>query len=222
MSKFGWAYLGVGDIAHGTAKQLQRSENSEIVAVWNRTYEKAEKFAKKFGGTAYRTFEEAVNDPRVEGVYIALTANLHYEYMKKCIALHKPVLCEKPFTVNAGEAKEIFELAEKEGVYVAEAMWTWHNPVSLKVKEWLKEGKIGKIQEVICDYKNPATRYAKDGRLFDASRIGGALMDIGVYPLRYALELFGTPERYECKGRTSKGVDLAEDVDFLSHNKTTS
>ena len=94
MSKFGWAYLGVGDIAHGTAKQLRKSENSEIVAVWNRTYEKAEKFAKKFGGTPYHTFEEAVNDPRVEGVYIALTANLHYEYMKKCIELHKPVLCE--------------------------------------------------------------------------------------------------------------------------------
>ena len=71
---------------------------------------------KKYGGTAYKTLEEAISDPRVDGVYIALTADRHYEYMKKIIAMHKPILCEKPFTVNADEAKEIFELAKKEGV----------------------------------------------------------------------------------------------------------
>lgn len=220
MSKFGWAYIGVGSIAHSTAKQLRKSENNEIVAVWNRTYEKAEKFVRKYGGTAYRSFEEAVNDPKVEGVYIALTANLHYEYMKKCIELHKPVLCEKPFTVNAQEAKEIFELAEKEGVYVAEAMWTWHNTPALTVRKWLEEGKIGKVTEVECDYKNPAATYGKNGRLFDASRIGGALMDVGIYPLRYTLELFGTPERFECTGKTSRGVDIREDVDFFYQDFT--
>lgn len=215
MEKFRWAYIGCGSIAYTTARELVKSENNEIVAVWNRTYEKAEKFAKKFGGTPYRTFEEVMNDKRVDGVYIALTADRHCEYMKKCIEHHKPVLCEKPFTINAAEAKEVFDLAKKEGVYIAEAMWTWHNEPALKVKEWLKENKTGTIREVKCDYKNPATTFSKNSRLFDANRIGGALMDIGVYGLRYSLELFGRPDKVVCEGRMSKGVDLGEKVDFI-------
>ena len=218
MARFGWAYIGVGQIAHTTAKELARSENNEIVAVYNRTYEKAEKFTKKYGGTPYRTPEEAVNDPRVEGVYIALTADQHYAYMKKMIALHKPILCEKPFTVNADEAKEIFELAEKEGGYVAEAMWTWHNTPALSVRKWLNENKVGKVREVVCNYKNPMTTFDKNSRLFDANRIGGALLDIGIYGLRYSLELFGRLERVTCKGRMAKGVDLGEEVDFYYEN----
>ena len=72
--------------------------------------------------------------------------------MKKLIALHKPILCEKPFTVNAAEARETFELAEKEGVYVAEAMWTWHNMPALTVRGWLNDDKVGKVKEVLCNY----------------------------------------------------------------------
>lgn len=214
MEKFRWAYIGCGQIAHTTARELVKSENNEIVTVWNRTYEKAGKFTKKYGGKACHSFEEAVDDPQVEGVYIALTADLHYEYMKKCIEHHKPVLCEKPFTVNAAQAKEIFELAEKENVYVSEAMWTWHNSPAQKVRSWLNSGKVGKVTEVICDYKNPTLKMFKNSRLIDANRIGGAVMDIGVYGLRYSLELFGTPERIECNGETSTGVDIHETVYF--------
>lgn len=214
MSKFGWAYIGCGSIAHTTAKELVKTDDNEIVAVWNRTYEKAEKLAKKYGGKAYKNFDDAINDPRVEGVYIALTADQHFEYMKKCIENHKNVLCEKPFTVNADEAKEIFELAQKENVYVAEAMWTWHNTPALKTKSWILDNRIGNIKEVKCDYKVPQTTFGKNGRLFDANRIGGALLDIGVYALRYSLELFGKPERIECSGRCNKGIDLGETVDF--------
>ena len=99
MDKFGWAYIGCGGIAHTTAKELIKTDDQQIVAVWNRTYEKAGRFAKKYGGTAYKTAEEAINAPGVEGVYIALTADKHAEFMRLCIKHHKPVLCEKPFTV---------------------------------------------------------------------------------------------------------------------------
>lgn len=98
MSRFGWAYIGCGGIAHTTAKELIKTDDQQIVAVWNRTYEKAEEFVKKYGGTAYKTAEEAITAPGVEGVYIALTADKHAEYMRLCIRHHKPVLCEKPFT----------------------------------------------------------------------------------------------------------------------------
>ncbi len=213
MSKFGWAYIGCGSIANTTAKQIFRSENNRIVAVWNRGYEKAEAFAKKYGGKAYRTVEEAINAPEVEGVYIALTANLHGQYIRKCIENHKAVLCEKPFTVNAAEAEELFALAEKEGVYLAEAMWTWHNDTANKVKQFVSEGKIGKITDVQCVYSFPMAK--GDSRLLDPKRLGGALLDIGVYGLRYCLELFGEPERIECKGRVERGVDLGETVNLF-------
>jgi len=111
MSKFGWCYIGCGAIANTTAKDISKSEDNRIVSVWNCGCTKAEAFAKKYGGIAYKTFEEAVNAPGVEGVYIALTADIHAEYVKKCIELHKPVMCEKPFTVSAKDAEEIFALA---------------------------------------------------------------------------------------------------------------
>ncbi|MBR3154748.1 MAG: Gfo/Idh/MocA family oxidoreductase [Lachnospiraceae bacterium] len=195
--------------------------NNRIVAVWNRSFDKAEAFAKKYGGKTYHTVEEAINAPEVECVYIALTADVHAQYVRKCIENHKPVLCEKPFAVNAEEAEELYALAEKEGVYLAEAMWTWHNDVALKVREWVLSGRIGKVTNVECVYAFPMSRQ-KDTRLLDPKRLGGALLDIGVYGLRYCLELFGEPKKIECKGRVERGVDLGEDVvlyyeDFKAH-----
>lgn len=148
MGKFGWAYLGSGGIAHNTAKELVKGTHNQIVAVWNRTRKKADDFAEKYGGTVYESPEEAINAPGVEGVYLAVTADRHADLMRLCIKNHKPVLCEKPFIVNRAEAEEIFAYAKEEGVYVAEAMWTWHNPVSRKVKEWIDAGKIGDIVSV--------------------------------------------------------------------------
>ena len=116
MGKFGWAYLGCGNIAHTTARELIKTEDQQIVAVWNRTHAKAEQFAKKYGAVAYKTAEEAITAPGVEGVYIAVTADKHAEYMRLCIKHHKPVLCEKPFSVNAKEAEAIFAYAAQEGV----------------------------------------------------------------------------------------------------------
>lgn len=214
MDKFRWGYIGCGAIAFTTAKEVVKTDDNEIYAAWNRTKERAEKFAKKFKCKVYENVEDLLSDPNVDGVYIALTADKHLEYMKKCIEYHKPVLCEKPFTVNAKQAKEIFELAQKENVYVSEAMWTWHNKPALKVKSWINDNKIGKIEEVICDYRVPITKFVKNTRLLDYNKAGGALLDIGVYPMRYSLELFGMPKKIECTGRFSDRVDLGEIVDF--------
>lgn len=211
MDKFRWAYIGCGDIAQITAKELI---DGEIVAVWNRTPEKAHGFAKKFGGTVYATAEEAITAPGVEGVYIAVTANLHAEYMKLCIKHHKSILCEKPFTVNAKQAEEIFAYAAKEQVYVSEAMWTWHNATALQVRNWIKDNKIGAIKEVNCCYSFPMIKFSKKPRHFQAELIAGALLDIGVYCIRYCYELFGMPEKILCKGRLQNGFDLGEEITF--------
>ena len=212
MSKFGWCYIVCGGIANTTAREISKSENNRIVAVWNRGYAKAEAFAQKYGGTAYKTFEEAVNAPEVEGVYIALTADKHAEYIKKCIKLHKPVMCEKPFTTDAEQTKELFSLAEKKGVYLAEAMWTWFSPVAHQVKKWLENDEFGEIQRVKANYHLDVRRYA--ARLTDPNRAGGALLDIGVYPITYLYRLFGKPTKIICTGKVKDGIDLKENVDL--------
>ena len=211
--KFGWAYIGCGGIAHITASELMKTADNEIVAAWNRTPEKADAFVKKFGGKAYATIEEAINAPGVEGVYIAVTANLHAEFTKLCISHGKPVLCEKPFAVNEAQAREVFEYAAKEGVYVSEAMWTWHNATARKVKEWVREDSLGQIQKVNCDYSYPMIKLPiQKPRHTSPEMIGGALLDTGVYCIRYCYELFGMPKDIICKGRVSNGIDLGEHI----------
>ena len=213
MEKFGWAFLGCGGIAHITAKELVKTSDNRIVSAWNRTPEKAEKFVKKFGGTSFATPEEAINAPGVEGVYIAVTADRHYDLMKLCIDHGKNVLCEKPFTVNAKQAQEILDYAAQKGVYVSEAMWTWHNATAQQVKAWVQSGVLGEIRRVNSDYSFPMVKLPiQKPRHTSPEMIGGALLDIGVYCIRYCYELFGMPREIVCTGRLSGGVDLAERV----------
>lgn len=211
MKPFGWAYLGCGGIAHTTARELVQAGAGRIVAAWNRTPEKADAFVAEFGGTAYPTAEQAILAPEVEGVYIAVNPDMHTELMRLCIRLHKPVLCEKPFTVNAPEARAVLEEAAKEGVYISEAMWTWHNQVALTVRRWLREGRIGDVKRVYCCFSPDL--FLSHPRLRSPQMIGGALLDIGVYNIRYCYELFGMPVSIECaEGQMAGGVDTYEIV----------
>ncbi|MBQ8160534.1 MAG: Gfo/Idh/MocA family oxidoreductase [Clostridia bacterium] len=93
------------------------------------------------------------------------------------------VLCEKPFTTDAKQAKELFSLAEEKGVYFAEAMWTWFSPVAHQVKKWLQDDEFGEIRRIKANDHMDVRRYA--ARLTDPNRAGGALLDIGVYPITY-------------------------------------
>lgn len=212
MSNFGWAFIGCGGIAEITAKELLKTGKGRIVSVWNRTHDRAAAFVRKYGGTAYATAEEAINAPGVDGVYIAVTANMHEHYMRLCIGNHKPVLCEKPFTVNAEQAESVFSYATQEGIYVSEAMWTWHNATAHQVKKWVSEGRMGTIREVNCFYSFPMILFSKKERHTSPEMIGGALLDIGVYCIRYCYELFGMPKEILCDGRVSNGIDLGERI----------
>lgn len=215
-NKFGWCFIGASKIAEKCASEILKGDNCYIASIWNRTKSKAVEFAKKYHCKQYDDVLEAINDPNVEGVYIALTNNLHYEYMKLCIFNHKPVLCEKPFTMCEDEAKEIFELAKVHNVYVAEAMWTWFNEPANKIKEWVNNFKIGQIKSVKCSFGFPGvTPINKVERLINPNLLGGCLLDIGVYGLRYSLELFGEPEKIEAKGKLYKtGMDIDEKIIF--------
>lgn len=209
MGTFGWAFLGCGNIAEQVADELQREQGIGIVSCWNRTPSRAEGFAAKYGCRAYDSMEAAISADGVDAAYIAVTANKHLDYICYCLERGMPVLCEKPFVVNAMEAECAFSLAREKNLYLAEAMWTWYNAPAHKVRDWVNAGEIGKITKVTAKY---AERYIDIPRFTSPELLGGALVDIGVYPLRYAYELFGMPRRVICRGELRDGVDISETV----------
>lgn len=218
MEKFRWVIIGCGSIANKVASELVKYKEFEICAVWNRTKQRAEQFAKKYGGKVFNTAEEALKLGDADCAYIATTHDRHLYYSKLAIQFGIPVLCEKPVTVNHKQAQEVINFAKEKGVYFAEAMWTWHNPVSLKVKEWITQNKIGEIKRFYASFAVPMVQFIKNPRLTTPDLIGGALLDIGIYPVRYALELFGKPKSVECRGVVSGGVDYEEKIIFKYDN----
>ena len=211
MENFGWVFIGCGKIAEKAAKSLIEAGAGRIAAVWNRTRARAEKFAEKYGGKVYGTAEEALNSG-ADCAYIATTHDRHAYYTELAVKAGVPVLCEKPVAVNFNEAERAFALAKESGVYVAEAMWTWHNPVSLKVKQWLSEGKIGDVKKVKAKFAFPMMYVNRNPRLVKPELAGGVLLDLGIYPIRYVYELFGMPSEIVCTGSLKGGIDTEEKI----------
>lgn len=213
MAQFGWAFIGTGDIARQVAVQIQKEGSCRIAAVWNRTAERAQAFAEEFGTRAFATPEEALAAPGVEGAYVCVNASHHAEYVRRCLAAGVPVLCEKPFTINEADSVALFAMAKERGLYLSEAMWTWHNATALRVKEKVQSGALGRIRSVRAVYAFPLISMQKyRGRLLSPEAGGGALLDIGVYPVRYVYELFGAPEEMICRGSLRGGVDLSDRI----------
>ena len=216
---FKWCFIGSGRLADKVAGQIIASGGHEIVSVYTRSPEKGQKFAKKHGSKAYESAREAMSAEGVQAVYIVTPHSSHYEYVKLAIELGVPVLCEKPFTTDTAQAQELFALARERGVYVAEAMWTWFSPIANRVKHWLDSGEFGEIEQAKASYRVALTM--RGGRLTDPARAGGALLDIGVYPLTYFYRLFGTPTRVVCRGVVERGIDLEEEIDLTFANGKT-
>ena len=212
---FNWCFIGAGKIARKVAKQVMTIEGHKIVAVYNRTKEKALSFAKAYHSKVYDTALEAINDPDVDGVYIATTNETHFSFTKLCLENHKPVLCEKPITGNANEFKKLMALAKENDTFFCEAMWTWFNPVAMQVKDWVKQNKIGKIISVDCRFTAPMFGYKKKkSRLSRVDKYGGVLLDLGVYTIRYIYELFGKPLSIKSSGKLYHGVDIFNESVF--------
>ena len=206
------AILGPGRIAHTVAPALVALPEIECYAVASTNLERAQAFAVKFGfQKAYGSYEEMLRDPRVELVYITTPHSHHYEQMMLCLEHGKHVICEKAFTVNAHQAKKVFALAKEKGLYVAEAIWTRYMPSRKIIQAILDSGVIGKLNVVTgnlsykIDYKE---------RLVDPALAGGALLDVGIYGLNFALMHFGNDiDRVESSVQmTPSGVDGMESI----------
>ena len=211
MAKFRWAYIGTGSIAKTTANSILKGDH-EIVSVYGRSPEKAEAFAKKYGATAVKTAQEAIDFPGVDGVYIATPHTSHVEYSLMALKSKKPVLCEKPVGICSKDVEALIKAAKENDTYFTEAMWSWFSDISLTVKDWVNSGRIGEIQKVKIVHAFPGLKKAETSRVRDPYTAGGALLDIGIYPITYCYNIFGVPDKIECKGEIQKGIDIEEQV----------
>ncbi|WP_343209895.1 Gfo/Idh/MocA family oxidoreductase [Anaerolentibacter hominis] len=201
------AILGAGGIARLMAYTTSRMESVECYAVAARDYGRAEAFAKEFRfEKAYGSYLEMVEDPEVELVYIATPHSHHFEHAKLCLEHGKHVLCEKAFTSNAGEAEKIFALAKEKKLLITEAIWTRYMPMRQILNDVLESGIIGKPAVLTANlgYIN----YNKP-RLAQPELAGGALLDMGIYPLNFAIMAFGD----KIKNITSSAVITEKGVD---------
>lgn len=212
--------LGTGTIAGILSETFNQLKEVECYAVASRTLEKAEAFKEKYKyEKAYGSYEELVKDPNVDLVYITSPHSRHFEDMKLCIENHKAVLCEKAFCVNANQAKEIKKLARENNVFVTEAMWPRYMPSRKLIDEVINSGIIGKINVMTADL---AYIIYMNDRIVNPDLAGGALLDVGVYGVNFALSHFGDEiERIESSVKfTDTGVDGMECITlFYKGNK---
>ncbi|WP_191017917.1 Gfo/Idh/MocA family protein [Treponema zioleckii] len=204
--------IGAGRIAGTLAETMSKMKTVKLYAVASRSLEKAETFAGKYNAEkAYGSYEELVNDPKVDLVYIATPHSHHAEHAELCINHKKPVLCEKAFTLNAKQAEKIIALARENGVFLAEAIWTRYMPSRKIINDVLSSGIIGKLKVLTA---NLSYNMIHKERILEPALAGGALLDVGVYTLNFAAMHFGTDiERIESSVQmTDKGVDGMESI----------
>ena len=208
MKKIKWGILGAGSIAAKLAEAIKQSPHAELYGVGSRSIEKSKEFANKFAiDKAFGTYEDLCACPDIEVIYIATPHSFHHEHSLLAMKHGKNVLCEKPFALDAGQSKEMIAYAKMQQVFLMEAMWSRLLPGMVKVKDLLAQEAIGKVQSMSGDFCFTSSPQAKP-RLFEPSLGGGALLDVGIYPLTIACSLFGFPIKYSASANlTDKGVD---------------
>ncbi len=211
-----WCFIGSGTLANNVAKELMNSEKQDIVSVYSRNETTGQKFAANYQCDYYSDVRGAIEAKGVEAVYIVTPHTSHYEYAKLALELGKPVLLEKPFTVNAKDTEDLISLAKEKNLYITEGMWTWFSPIANRVKFWLDLGLFGEIKRVHVNHRCNGQNYAP--RVTDPNVAGGALLDLGVYPITYLYRLFGKPVNVKCEGILNNGIDEGEEIELSFEN----
>ncbi|MDT0435108.1 MULTISPECIES: Gfo/Idh/MocA family protein [Streptomyces] len=204
-----WGILATGGIAAAFTGALVDLPDAEVVAVASRTEASAKGFAERFGiPRAYGDWASLAADEDVDVVYVATPHSAHRAAAGLCLEAGRDVLCEKAFTLNAREAGELVALARAHDRFLMEAMWMYCHPLVRRLKALVDDGAIGEIRTVQADF-GLAGPFPPSHRLRDPAQGGGALLDLGVYPVSFAQLLLGEPSEVAARAVLSEeGVDL--------------
>jgi predicted dehydrogenase len=210
-----WGIVGAGTIANTFASDIAHVPNAQLAAVAARDGNAAARFANKYNIVgAFQGYDDLFADPDIDAVYVATPHTLHLRNSSDALRAGKAVLCEKPITTSANECRQLLDTAIDTGNYLMEAMWTWFLPAMQTAKKWYAAGRIGELRHIKAELGYPKT-FDPQSRLFDPELAGGALLDMGVYPIAIARYFTGrSPESMDVVARFARnGVD--DDVTML-------
>ena len=195
-----WGILATGWIADLFVKDL-RQHGHTVVAVGSRNAASAQGFAERFSiPNVHASYEALCADPEVDAIYVATPHPMHADNARMALNAGKHVLVEKAFTVNAREAREIVDLAAEKGLVILEAMWTRFLPHMLRVREIVRSGVLGEIRSVVADHTQDLPDDPKH-RLNALELGGGALLDLGIYPISFTFDVLGVPKTISATAR---------------------
>lgn len=202
-----WGILGTGFIAGLQTSDLADA-GSRVQAVGSRNAASAAEFAARFDlAAAYGSYEDLVADPDVDVVYVATPHPFHHEHALLALNAGKHVLIEKPFAMNARQAQEIVDVARSKGLVALEAMWTRYLPHMVRIRELVRTGALGEVRTMIADHNQNLPKDPRH-RLNNPALGGGALLDLGIYPVSFAFDVFGPPVTIQAAAcMTTTGVD---------------
>lgn len=214
--KWGWGIIGAGSIAGTFAKALQTSETGKLVSVGSRSQVKADEFIREYGGArGYGSYEEVLQDADVQAVYIALPHPMHAEWCVRAAEAGKHILCEKPLTLTAEEADEVFAAVRRNDVFLMEAFMYRCHPQTAKLVELIRAERIGKVGLIQATFSFHSP-YRAEGRLFAQGLGGGGILDVGCYTTSVARLLAGAangkplcePKNLTSRKTMHHGVDI--------------
>ncbi len=208
-----WGIIGCGHIAGKFAEDISLVEDNELYAVASRSQEKAQAFAHKYQvQKSYGDYDAICKDEKVDIIYLATPHNSHLKYGLKVLNQGKHLLCEKPMAVNSEQVSDLINASQKNGVFLMEALWSRFNPSIQTILRRINNGDIGAVKYINADFYFKKD-FEPSHRLFDPALAGGALLDIGVYPLFLSYLILGLPKAILSNSRLhSNGIDLQTSV----------
>lgn len=208
--KLKWGFLGLGNMAHVFLDDLLKVDGSELVAVASRNESKAKKFANQYQvSTFYNSYEELLEDPSIDIIYIATPHHNHAELAIKSMESGKHVLCEKPLAVNRYQVQSMIDASKKNQKFLMEALWSRFNPCINSVIDHIKDGDIGTVSYINADFGLVIDK-GSTHRIHISETAGGSLLELGVYPVFLAYLIFGKPIKIVAAGKLNPktGTDI--------------
>ena len=207
---FNWCFIGAGAFARSAAMELTfiRNRSHKIVSVYSDSKLEAGSFVAFYGGKSFDTPDEAIGLESVDAVYISYEdVSKHFELAMKCLDMKKPVLIEKPMTLNYEQASTLFNRAEQEHIYLNTTTWSWFLPVFNQIREWIENGDIGEVKKCDIVYSQP------NNPLKNNENPLSTLISVGTFPLSCCGRIFGKPEEIICTATSMEnGVDMGDKI----------